>query len=173
MLAQLAVRSLKLWRSVMIPIRDLFEAHLTVANLQRSMSFFGDALGLELAQVFPDRKVAFYWMGRRGESMLGLWETGTGPQRMNLHVAFTVDLNDLLQAAGCLRESNIIPLDFAGKPTDEPIVFAWMPAASLFFYDPDGNLLEFLAMLPDAPQRDLGVLGWSRWKSVQANEPRT
>ena len=67
----------------MIPIRDLFEAHLTVANLQRSMSFFGDALGLELAQVFRERKVAFYWIGRRGDSMIGLWEAGTGPQRMN------------------------------------------------------------------------------------------
>jgi lactoylglutathione lyase len=52
----------------MIPIRDLFEAHLTVTNLQRSMSFFGDALGLELAQVFSERKVAFYWTGRRGEA---------------------------------------------------------------------------------------------------------
>ena len=31
----------------MIPIRDLFEAHLTVTNLQRSMSFFAVALGLE------------------------------------------------------------------------------------------------------------------------------
>ena len=41
--------SLELRRSAMIPIHDLFEAHLTVANLQRSMSFFGDALGLELA----------------------------------------------------------------------------------------------------------------------------
>jgi hypothetical protein len=28
----------------MIPIRELFEAHLTVKDLQRSMSFFGDAL---------------------------------------------------------------------------------------------------------------------------------
>jgi hypothetical protein len=35
-------------------------------------------------------RVAFYWIGRRGDSMLGLWEAGTGPQRMNLHVAFTV-----------------------------------------------------------------------------------
>jgi len=40
----------------MIPIRDLFEAHLTVTDLDRSMSFFGGALGLELAQFFPERK---------------------------------------------------------------------------------------------------------------------
>jgi len=99
----------------MIPIRGLFETHLTVKDLQRSMSFFGDALGLELVQVFPERKVAFYWIGRRGDSMLGLWKAGTGPQRLSLHVAFSVDLDNLLQAAERLREANIIPLDFAGE----------------------------------------------------------
>ena len=156
----------------MIPIRGLFEAHLTVKDLQRSMSFFGDALGLELAQVFPERKVAFYWIGRRGDSMLGLWEAGTGPQRLSLHVAFSVDIDNLLQAAERLREANVIPLDFKGEPTDEPVVFAWMPAASLFFHDPDGNLLEFLCMLPATPQPDLGVVGWRHWKSLQGNERR-
>src|SRR5271156_13289 len=35
----------------MIPVRDLFESHLNVADLQRSMSFFGQTLGLELAAV--------------------------------------------------------------------------------------------------------------------------
>ncbi len=33
----------------MIPIRDLFESHLTVTDLQFSMAFFGKVLGLELA----------------------------------------------------------------------------------------------------------------------------
>jgi lactoylglutathione lyase len=45
----------------MIPIRGLFEGHLTVSDLQRSMAFFGDTLGLELAQVFSERRVAFSW----------------------------------------------------------------------------------------------------------------
>lgn len=43
------------------------------------------------------------------------------------------------------------------------MVLAWMPAASLYFRDPDGNLLEFLSMLPEAPQPQLGVIPWSRW----------
>jgi lactoylglutathione lyase len=147
----------------MIPIRDLFEAHLSVSDLQRSMAFFGDVLGLELAQLFLERKVAFYWVGGRGGSMLGLWEAGTGPQRLSLHVAFRVDIADLLKAPERLRAANVTPLDFAGNPTQEPVVFAWMPAASLFFHDPDGNLLEFLSMLPDAPDLKLGVVSWSHW----------
>lgn len=151
----------------MIPIRDLFESHLTSTNLERSMKFFGDVLGLELAHVLPERKVAFYWIGGRGRSMLGVWEVGTAPQRMSLHVAFTVDLPDLLEAPGRLRAANVTPRDFAGNPSDEPVVLAWMPAASLYFHDPDGNLLEFLAMLPDRAQPELGVVGWSEWTRRQ------
>src|SRR5712691_8511010 len=105
----------------MIPIRDLFEGHLTVSDLQRSMAFFGNVLGLEIAQVFLERKVAFYWIGGRGGSMLGLWEVGTGPQQLSLHIAFRVDLPDLLRAPQSLRAANVTPLDFAGSPATEPV----------------------------------------------------
>jgi lactoylglutathione lyase len=147
----------------MVPLRDLFETHLTVVDLQRSMTFFSEVLGLELAQVFSERKVAFYWIGGRGNSMLGLWEVGTGPQKLNLHLAFKSDLQDLLDAPARLRAAGVVPLDFSGESTDEPVVLAWMPAASLYFRDPDGNMLELLSMLPDPPQPELGIVSWNRW----------
>jgi lactoylglutathione lyase len=146
----------------MIPILDLFESHLTVADLKRSMTFFADVLGFELAHATSDGKTAFYWIGGRGGAMLGLWES-QAPQRLSLHVAFRVQLDDLLNAAGRLRAAGIEPRDFSGNPTSEPVVLAWMPAAAVYFHDPDGNLLEFLAMLPDAPAPELHILNWTAW----------
>ena len=45
-----------------------------------------------------------------------------------------------------------------------------MPAASLYFHDPDGNLLELLSMLPNVPQPELGVISWSRWKQIRQSD---
>lgn len=149
----------------MIPIRGLFETHVTVSDLNRAMKFYGETLGLELAHVVPTRGVAFYWLGGEGESMLGVWEVGSAPMRMSLHLAFRVELADILQAPARLRAAGITPLDFANQPTVEPVVLAWMPAASLYFQDPDGNLLEYLCLLDEPPQPDAGVVPWSRWRA--------
>ena len=43
-------------RDSMIPVRDLFENHLTMADLIRSTSLFGQTRGLELAAMFWERR---------------------------------------------------------------------------------------------------------------------
>ena len=134
----------------MIAIRDLFESHLTVRDLDRAMRFYRDVLRLPLATVVPERRVAFFWIGAPGKAMLGLWETGTGPQRMTQHIAFRVDVDAVRAAPQALRDAGITPLDIDGKPAEEPTVLGWMPAVAVYFLDPDGNLLEFLAMLPSS-----------------------
>jgi lactoylglutathione lyase len=69
-----------------VQIVGLFETHLTVADLDASVRFYGELLGLEL-----------------------------------------------------------------------------VPAASLYFRDPDGHLLEYVAMLDDAPRPGVGVVPYSAW----------
>ena len=144
-------------------VDGLFEGHVTVRDLECSRVFYRDLLGFEEASVFPERKVAFYWLGERGNAMLGVWEVGTAPQRMSTHLAFRVALEDLLLAPERLREAGVTPMDLEGRKVTEPVVLSWMPAASVYFEDPDGNLLEYLSMLPDEPRPDLGVLSWSAW----------
>ena len=87
----------------MMAIQELFEAHLTVANLDRAMKFYGGVLGLELAMALHERRVAFYWLGGRGRSMLGLWETGSIPQRVQLHTAFAMKLPEAQSMLGMVR----------------------------------------------------------------------
>jgi len=149
-------------------IERLFEAHLTVRRLDESIAFYRDRLGLELAHREPDGRAAFFWIGTRGRGMLGLWTAGSGPERVTGHVAFATDLADVLAAPTSLERSGISPLDFAGNPAVEPVVIAWMPAASVYFRDPDGHLLEFIAMLDDSPRPDLGVVSWSEWTRLHA-----
>jgi len=148
----------------MIPVQDLFEVHLTVADLDRAIVFYRDAVGLQLAHTELSRQAAFFWIGSRGNAMLGLWGAGSGPQKVTSHTAFRASLSDVIAAPSVLRSVGIMPLDFDGRPTEQPTVFAWMPAASVFFRDPDGNLLEYIAMLPQNPRPELGIVPWRMWE---------
>jgi lactoylglutathione lyase len=156
----------------MIPIEGLFEAHITVSDLQRSIAFYRDVVGLELGIEQPERLAAFFWVGGRGRSMLGVFSLGSCPLTMQHHVAFQVKLEDVLAAPLRLRAVGIAPLGGAREPITEPVVFAWGPAASVFFDDPDGNLLEYISMLPDAPRPELGLLSWSEWQAIQARHAK-
>lgn len=146
-----------------VPIRGLFETHLTVRDLDASVAFYRDVLGLELAHTVPDRRVAFVWLGGRGTAMLGLWEAGTSPNRMRLHLAFDCAVGDVLAAPRALRAAGVTPRGFFGAPVEEPDVIAWMPAATVYFDDPDGHSLEYLAVLPDAPRPGRDVVPYGEW----------
>jgi catechol 2,3-dioxygenase-like lactoylglutathione lyase family enzyme len=106
--------------------------------------------------------------------MLGLFSPsafaavmGTSPQFMEQHLAFRVKREDLLAAPQRLQAAGITPRDNRRIPVDEPIVFAWMPAASIFFDDPDGHLLEYITTLPGPARPELGVLPWSSWQAKE------
>ena len=66
-----------------VPVYGLFETHLTVSNLQRSIRFYRDIIGLQLAVEASERNAAFFWIGDPSyssrHSMLGLRSVGTAP----------------------------------------------------------------------------------------------
>jgi lactoylglutathione lyase len=110
----------------------LFEAHLEMRELDRSIAFYRDVVGLELAHVLPERRVAFFWIGGPGRSRLGPWSGSTSP------------------SVSRSRRRSRRPPPCAGSgssrstSTAEPSVIGWMPAAAVFFHDPHGHLLAYL-----------------------------
>jgi len=153
---------------MIVPIRSLYEAHLTVRDLDRSIAFYRDVLGLPLAHVVEDRNVAFFWVPKPDTAMLVLWGVGSAPMSMRLHIAFSTSLEDVENSVGALKAAGLTPTKNGQDPIDEPVVLGWMPAASVYFADPDGHSLEFIAMLPDAPRPGRSFIPLSEWRAASA-----
>lgn len=143
----------------------LYETHLAVANTSVSQSFYTQVVGLEFAYHDPTRDIVFLWAGDRRRSMVGLWGPSStyGADFHRSHLAFAVGLEELLVTGERLRRSGVVCEDFNGQRTDEPSVIGWMPSAQLYFRDPDGHWVEFIALLDDTPDSTfLGSL--SEWR---------
>ncbi|HEU5432496.1 MAG TPA: VOC family protein [Thermomicrobiales bacterium] len=147
-------------------ILDLFETHIDVANLEGACRFYGETLGLEFGLLDRERRVAFFWVGPRGQAMLGLWEQPATPIQSR-HFAFRVSIADLqTRVVSFLRERDLAAYNFLDDGREQPMVFGWMPALAIYFRDPDGHSLEFIAMLPDEPRPELGVVSWAEWQRL-------
>ena len=146
-----------------LPVLGLFETHLTVSDLERSVAFYRDVVGLPLALELPGRGAAFFWAAEPGEAMLGLWSLGSAPIGLSSHIAFRTTLDDVMDACERLRSLGVTPLSFFARETSEPSVIGWMPAAAVYFRDPDGHLLEYLAMVDEPARPELGIVPWSQW----------
>jgi catechol 2,3-dioxygenase-like lactoylglutathione lyase family enzyme len=150
-------------------LQGLFEAHLHVLDLKRSMRFYEEVLGLKLGLREPERRAAFYWIGEDQRTMLGLWEAppwiidGTSNIVRMQHIAFGVGLEDIDDTIQSIQKKKIELRNFFGEITNEPSVFGWMPAASIYFHDVDGHLLEFIARIDHAPAPDIGIVSLSEW----------
>lgn len=149
-------------------ISGVYETHLPVADLSRAVAFYRDKLGLALAREIPTRGVAFFWVGRPDQGLLGLWQTGSGPLRMVSHFAFRMPRAAVLAAPSRLAAKGIAPLDFNGNPAGEPVVLGWMPALSVYFKDPDGHSIEFIHVLDEEPDAGFGTGPWSAWQGRSA-----
>lgn len=130
-------------------IKGLFESHLPVSNIEKSIVFY-EKLGLELESIIP-KKVAFFWIEKH-KSWLGLWETDVSqyPYHPSIrHVAFEVTLEDLKKSISWLKERQITTREAFGFEGTEPFVSPHEDKAyaKIRFYDLDGNSLEFITEL--------------------------
>jgi lactoylglutathione lyase len=159
-------------------MRGLFETHLDVIDLDRSVGFYGAVLGLEVAlrreevdatradaHSLGARRFALLWVGGPGHAMLGLWERPR-ERVVPQHLAFEVGLQELPDLVARLEQRGIEFRDFFQQRTTVPTVFGFIPAASIYFDDPDGHVLELLAPLAATPRPDLGVLSWAEWARI-------
>lgn len=152
----------------MVPIQGLWETHITVSDLDRSIAFYRDVLGLTLAHTVPERHVAFFWIGQPKQAMLGLWSIHTSPMAMRLHYAFQVDVATAISSVAALAQAGLAPISGTGQPIDEPEVIPWIPAASVYFRDPDGHSLEFIAMLPEEPAPEMKRMSLAAWRDLRS-----
>ena len=136
------------------------------------MRFYGEVLGLELGRHEPERRAAFYWVGENRRTMLGLWEAppwiidGTSSAVQTQHIAFEMRLKDLNSAIQHLKKNGIELRNFFDQITEEPSVFSWIPAASIYFHDIDGHLLEFIAKIDHQPVPHIGTVSLSEWNAL-------
>jgi len=144
-------------------IKGLYETHLLVENLEKSIDFYANVLGLEMCYFEAERRIAFFWIGKPKEAMLGLWEKPKG-EICKGHFAFRCDTDDVLnKSIDFLKERNLKPYNFLNDGTERPMVFCWMPAIAIYFNDPDGNQLEFIAILEGKARPELGVISYEEW----------
>ncbi|GBF77920.1 extradiol dioxygenase [Paenibacillus sp. 598K] len=127
-------------------ILGLYEAHLPVSNLHKSIAFYSK-LGLELA--WRDDETAFFWIEKE-KSWVGLWEGKEveTPYHPSLrHLAFRVSYEDFKDSVKWLQTLGIDPVPFGNRASISPFIRPNQGNASVYFNDPDGNSLELMCFI--------------------------
>jgi catechol 2,3-dioxygenase-like lactoylglutathione lyase family enzyme len=125
--------------------RGLAELVLIVKDVPASARFYEDVVGLKLEHEVSD-EWAWFWAGKEGAPQRVALHRGPllfeehspypeGERFGRVHFAFEVARDELDAAVDRVRS--------AGVDVHGPIELEWMEAQSYYFYDPDGNLLEF------------------------------
>ncbi|WP_300670495.1 VOC family protein [Soonwooa sp.] len=147
-------------------ITGLYETHIQVRDLEKSLKFYTEVLGLKFAHRDETRPIIFLWIGENKDYMLGLWQTDE--EIVPRHFAFSSTKEYILNdAVNFLNQNQLEPYNFLKNGTTEPMVFAWMPALAIYFKDPDGNNLEFISLLDGDAKPELGVLSYQDWLELK------
>ena len=132
--------------------RGLSELVLIVDDVPKASRFYQEVVGLELEHEADD-EWAWFWAGKVGDPQRIALHKGTllfeehspfpeGHRFGTVHFAFDIAPEDL--------EASVERVRAAGVEVYGPVEFDWMNARSYYFYDQDGNLLEFWSPNPKA-----------------------
>jgi lactoylglutathione lyase len=125
--------------------RGFAELVLIVEDVPAAARFYKEVVGLEPEHETSD-EWAWFWAGKPGVPQRIALHRGSllfeehsplpeGERFGRVHFAFEVARTDL--------EESVQRVKRAGLDVYGPVHFDWMNARSYYFYDPDGNLLEF------------------------------
>lgn len=125
--------------------KGISEVVLIVKDVRASAIFYRDIVGL-IPETEADDEWAWFWAGNRGDPQRIALHKGQllfeeksplpeGKRWGNIHFALQVERKILEEAVEHLRSKGV---EIYG-----PTYFEWMKAKSYYFYDLDGNLLEF------------------------------
>ena len=144
-----------------------------MTDLNRAIDFYVGKLGFELGFTGRGQSSVLLMFrtepcaGCSGFSLSKLSCTAIPP---SITFPFGVTEADVDRMVPYLRERGIEPIHPPAAPVqgamNEPIVHGWMPAASVFFHDPDGHLLELIADLSDAPRPEILYRPLSEWRAL-------
>ncbi len=152
-------------------ILGLYEAHLPVRDLKRSIEFYS-GLGLELA--WKDVDTAFFWIEKE-KSWIGLWqgEEYKTPYHPSLrHIALRVSYEDLKSSLNWFPAINVEPVPLGTRDSIKPFVRPNQGNASVYFNDPDGNSLELICFIdvPESKKKIKDKLSIEEWEELINNE---
>ncbi|MRX73944.1 VOC family protein [Bacillus lacus] len=148
-------------------IKGLYEAHLPVSHLERSIEFYKN-LGLKFA--WRDENTAFFWIEEE-RSWIGLWEgkEHQTPYHPSMrHIAFEVSYADLKVSLEWLQSLGVEPVPFGRRTSLEPFVRPQQGNASVYFNDLDGNSLELMCYVhvPDELKHLTDKLSLEEWENL-------
>jgi len=111
---------------------------IPVNDLEESITFYGDLLGLKLVGRLGDSGMACFNVGDHNILLCAENQRGRkAPEKNDLvHHSFTVKPETLVQACKVFHEKNVPVVELVYRPK------GYFTGRELYFYDPSGNRLE-------------------------------